>query len=40
MPIKYYVSFGDGENRNLEDTVSEVGFFGNQNTVAKPTTGK
>jgi len=38
---EYYVSFGGDANRSWEEAakaVKEKGFFGNQNTVARPTT--
>lgn len=37
---EYFVSIKWLESRSEQDAVNEVGFFGNQNTVGKPTTPK
>lgn len=37
---EYFVSVKWLETRSEQEAVNEVGFFGNQNTVCKPTTPK
>lgn len=37
---EYFVSVKWLETRSEQDAVNELGFFGNQNTVCKPTTPK